>query len=116
MKGRKHVHGLANEMLIKCWFSVYRNVRGKERNFLFSGKYCVFCIPRKKSGDQKVKVWSLVLIWIQSVKLIVFESSPRLTAHCLKSCQKGFYSKNPSCVVSRNYNWNFHANQSHFRT
>ena len=55
MKSRKHVHGLANEMLIKCWFSVYRNERGKERNFLFSVKYCVFAYPEKKSGDQKVE-------------------------------------------------------------
>ena len=42
------MHGLANEMLTKGWFSVYRNVRGKERNFLFSGKYYVFYIPREK--------------------------------------------------------------------
>ena len=45
---KKHMHGLANEVLIRCWFSAYRNVRGKERNFLFSGKYCVFCIPKEK--------------------------------------------------------------------
>ena len=37
----KHVHGFADEMLIECWFSVYRNVRGREGNFLLSGKYCV---------------------------------------------------------------------------
>ena len=49
--------GLANEMLIKCWFSVHHNVRGQERNFLFSGKYCVsVAYPEKKSGDQKLKV------------------------------------------------------------
>ena len=47
MKSRKHMHGFANEMLIKCWFSVYHNVRGREGNFLCSGKYCVFCIPRE---------------------------------------------------------------------
>ena len=48
MKSRKHVHGFANEMIIKCCFSVYPNVRGKEGNFIFSGKYYVFCIPREK--------------------------------------------------------------------
>ena len=39
------MHGLANEMLVKCWFSVYRNVimSGKERTFLLPGEYCVFC-------------------------------------------------------------------------
>ena len=42
-------NGFANKMLIRCWFSVYRNVRGREGNFLFSAKYCVFCIPREKS-------------------------------------------------------------------
>ena len=41
-------NGFANKMLIRCWFSVYRNVRGREGNFLFSAKYCVFCIPREK--------------------------------------------------------------------
>ena len=42
------MHGFVDEMLIKCWFLVYRKVRGREGNFLFSGKYCVFCIPREK--------------------------------------------------------------------
>ena len=42
------MRGLANEMLIKCWFAAYRNARGKERNFLFSGKYCVFYLSREK--------------------------------------------------------------------
>ena len=36
------MHGLANEMLIKCQISVYRDVRGKERNSLFSGKFSIF--------------------------------------------------------------------------
>ena len=41
-------NGFANKMLIRGRFSVYRSVRGREGNFLFSGKYCVFCIPREK--------------------------------------------------------------------
>ena len=54
------MHGFANVMLIKCWFSVYRNVRGRERNF--QGNIACFAYPEKTSGDQKVQVSSLVLI------------------------------------------------------
>ena len=48
LQSRKHVHGFANKMLIRCWFLVHPSVRGTEGNFLFSGKYCVFCIPIEK--------------------------------------------------------------------
>ena len=35
---RKQVHGLANEMLIKWLFSVYRNVKGKGMQTLLTVK------------------------------------------------------------------------------
>ena len=38
---------------LKCWFSVYPIVRGRERNFILSGKYCVFCIPRESLAIRK---------------------------------------------------------------
>ena len=94
MKSRKHVYGPANEMLIKCWFSVYHNVRGKGRNSLFWGKYCMFYIPREKIwGSESRSLVSCsyldsIPVLDMPLSLIVFESSPRLTAHGLKSCQK----------------------------
>ena len=79
------MHGFANVMLIKCRFLMCCNLRGRERNFLLSGKYRVFCIPREKGLAIKKENFSLLFLFDcnpntrYAAELVVFESSSRLT-------------------------------------
>ena len=43
------MHGFVDEMLIKCWFLVYRKVRGREGKFSIFGKVLRVLHTQRKS-------------------------------------------------------------------
>lgn len=92
----KCLHGFLFRMYVKAWFNCVVKWEERRKNFLFLVNYGAFYIPRWRIWQPRNRSFDAFHAYRLALtpntkdgdNLSAFETSVRLTNHCLKSCQK----------------------------